>query len=169
MAGATCGRIFRAVMRRRAPTLSISRYIAMRGRLRFGWQSEIAERAPQHPSATRLASDTDCRLEDKQPGHGPTHPAPADHALGHCRSWSTTAHGPRDRSPPPQREVHVDQDAWAGTRYYRSPSRRSPSRHPSATRCRAETDRKSTRLNSSHGYISYAVFCLKKKKRTANG
>src|SRR2546422_5099519 len=31
-------------------------------------------------------------------------------------------------------------------------------------------DRKSTRLNSSHGYISYAVFCLKKKKNqiTAN-
>src|SRR3989449_6192041 len=27
-------------------------------------------------------------------------------------------------------------------------------------------DRKSTRLNSSHGYISYAVFCLKKKKPT---
>src|SRR3989449_8265818 len=29
----------------------------------------------------------------------------------------------------------------------------------------AITDRKSTRLNSSHGYISYAVFCLKKKKK----
>src|SRR2546429_1484499 len=29
-------------------------------------------------------------------------------------------------------------------------------------------DRKSTRLNSSHGYISYAVFCLKKKKKTMN-
>src|SRR2546422_3080839 len=29
-------------------------------------------------------------------------------------------------------------------------------------------DRKSTRLNSSHGYISYAVFCLKKKKKTGN-
>src|SRR5687768_17774119 len=28
----------------------------------------------------------------------------------------------------------------------------------------AVQDRKSTRLNSSHGYISYAVFCLKKKK-----
>src|SRR2546422_7741599 len=27
-----------------------------------------------------------------------------------------------------------------------------------------KADRKSTRLNSSHGYISYAVFCLKKKK-----
>src|SRR3989449_8408062 len=30
---------------------------------------------------------------------------------------------------------------------------------------RGEIDRKSTRLNSSHGYISYAVFCLKKKKK----
>src|SRR2546429_5111630 len=29
----------------------------------------------------------------------------------------------------------------------------------------ATKDRKSTRLNSSHGYISYAVFCLKKKKQ----
>src|SRR2546429_6157555 len=29
-------------------------------------------------------------------------------------------------------------------------------------------DRKSTRLNSSHGYISYAVFCLKKKKTHQN-
>src|SRR2546429_2768531 len=31
---------------------------------------------------------------------------------------------------------------------------------------KALTDRKSTRLNSSHGYISYAVFCLKKKNST---
>src|SRR5256884_7493413 len=30
---------------------------------------------------------------------------------------------------------------------------------------RVKRDRKSTRLNSSHGYISYAVFCLKKKKK----
>src|SRR2546422_8271130 len=35
-------------------------------------------------------------------------------------------------------------------------------RYYAAVRAR---DRKSTRLNSSHGYISYAVFCLKKKKR----
>src|SRR2546422_5766039 len=33
------------------------------------------------------------------------------------------------------------------------------------TRDLNEPDRKSTRLNSSHGYISYAVFCLKKKKK----
>src|SRR2546422_6452298 len=30
---------------------------------------------------------------------------------------------------------------------------------------RRHRDRKSTRVNSSHGYISYAVFCLKKKKK----
>src|SRR5438034_2528887 len=33
---------------------------------------------------------------------------------------------------------------------------------------RGEEDRKSTRLNSSHTVISYAVFCLKKKKKTPN-
>src|SRR3712207_6981024 len=32
----------------------------------------------------------------------------------------------------------------------------------------AEQDRKSTRLNSSHANISYAVFCLKKKKKTTS-
>src|SRR2546429_10024812 len=37
--------------------------------------------------------------------------------------------------------------------------RRLPGRLPTST----PRDRKSTRLNSSHGYISYAVFCLKKK------
>src|SRR3712207_7602911 len=35
---------------------------------------------------------------------------------------------------------------------------------PNADRVRARSDRKSTRLNSSHANISYAVFCLKKKK-----
>src|SRR3712207_6952598 len=35
------------------------------------------------------------------------------------------------------------------------------------TRVRSTADRKSTRLNSSHANISYAVFCLKKKKPTA--
>src|SRR5256886_9299596 len=39
----------------------------------------------------------------------------------------------------------------------------APSR--AATRPRGRKDRKSTRLNSSHSQISYAVFCLKKKKK----
>src|SRR2546429_7147511 len=50
----------------------------------------------------------------------------------------------------------------------------SQPRGPAASRSRGakdgrrvhrQRDRKSTRLNSSHGYISYAVFCLKKKKK----
>src|SRR2546422_3097128 len=49
--------------------------------------------------------------------------------------------------------------------------RLAPAQSPGASDGRAAripgrlvADRKSTRLNSSHGYISYAVFCLKKKK-----
>src|SRR2546429_9835547 len=42
------------------------------------------------------------------------------------------------------------------------PQLRQPSPLPTAT---DRLDRKSTRLNSSHGYISYAVFCLKKKNK----
>src|SRR2546422_7120699 len=38
-------------------------------------------------------------------------------------------------------------------------------RLPRSRAPRRGRDRKSTRLNSSHGYISYAVFCLKKKKK----
>src|SRR2546422_5882051 len=51
----------------------------------------------------------------------------------------------------------------AGTaRAARRRAGRTGGRHAAADR---QGDRKSTRLNSSHGYISYAVFCLKKKKR----
>src|SRR3989454_7346911 len=39
---------------------------------------------------------------------------------------------------------------------------------PAAVDPRLNRDRKSTRLNSSHLVISYAVFCLKKKKKTIN-
>src|SRR3712207_7313456 len=42
----------------------------------------------------------------------------------------------------------------------------APRDEPGAGAAADERDRKSTRLNSSHANISYAVFCLKKKKRT---
>src|SRR5687768_17646816 len=49
------------------------------------------------------------------------------------------------------------------------PTRRAPARvqplTPAHVHMPGGSDRKSTRLNSSHGYISYAVFCLKKKKK----
>src|SRR2546428_4982938 len=44
-------------------------------------------------------------------------------------------------------------------------SSRSAMPDPSRRASRGQGDRKSTRLNSSHDQISYAVFCLKKKKR----
>src|SRR2546422_8221859 len=66
------------------------------------------------------------------------------------------------REPAPER----DRDERAGrTRVVRGAARARRQRGARGTRRRAR-DRKSTRLNSSHGYISYAVFCLKKKKKT---
>jgi len=96
-------------------------------------------------SAPRCTIDADRRLEDKQPGHGPPHRAPADRTLGHCRSWSTTADDPHDRRPSSQREVHVGQDTRPGTRHYRSRSRRSPSHRPTATRGCAEAQQQRDR------------------------
>src|SRR5438105_11897958 len=43
-----------------------------------------------------------------------------------------------------------------------------PVREPHGRGVRQDQDRKSTRLNSSHEWISYAVFCLKKKKKKKN-
>src|SRR5437899_4308930 len=51
-----------------------------------------------------------------------------------------------------------------GGRPPRSPSRKGTSSPRSSGRKAHDRDRKSTRLNSSHLGISYAVFCLKKKK-----
>src|SRR2546422_5997567 len=45
------------------------------------------------------------------------------------------------------------------------PLRESPAQGSQGPLGSNRGDRKSTRLNSSHGYISYAVFCLKKKKK----
>src|SRR2546429_4586016 len=47
----------------------------------------------------------------------------------------------------------------------RRPRARRPARRHLLSPAAAGADRKSTRLNSSHGYISYAVFCLKKKNK----
>src|SRR2546429_5993545 len=66
------------------------------------------------------------------------------------RSWDGGAHRPVPELLWPGR--HLDGGPGEGARRHLSEGGRG------------ERDRKSTRLNSSHGYISYAVFCLKKKK-----
>src|SRR2546430_10510118 len=62
---------------------------------------------------------------------------------------------PLFRSPPSR--------VWPRVRSPRRSRRLSPPGFPSG---RQQEDRKSTRLNSSHSQISYAVFCLKKKNET---
>src|SRR3712207_8364880 len=69
---------------------------------------------------------------------------------------------------PPLRAAHSHGLAAAAARRSRQgrwPRRaRRPRRRRAAPAC-ASADRKSTRLNSSHANISYAVFCLKKKRK----
>src|SRR2546422_6791573 len=61
--------------------------------------------------------------------------------------WSTYEERRAPDGPVQGRGINALQLFWDGKRWWV-----------------ASADRKSTRLNSSHGYISYAVFCLKKKK-----
>src|SRR3712207_8535993 len=63
----------------------------------------------------------------------------------------------------PGRRPPGDHDPPA--RHARRPGRDAVRAAPGRGRRRAARDRKSTRLNSSHANISYAVFCLKKKKK----
>src|SRR3712207_7211368 len=58
--------------------------------------------------------------------------------------------------------------SWSGPIVTRSRVAMSSTVTELGSRPSATTDRKSTRLNSSHANISYAVFCLKKKKTNQN-
>src|SRR5687768_17643786 len=71
------------------------------------------------------------------------------------RSWHPESPGGRSAS----RTAAVQCPPTLDCRLAASPARR-------AIQGGRTLDRKSTRLNSSHGYISYAVFCLKKKKNS---
>src|SRR2546422_8586494 len=58
---------------------------------------------------------------------------------------------------------------WRFARAQFMPARLAPREaRPTSEVIGQASDRKSTRLNSRHGYISYSVFCLKKKKKTKN-
>src|SRR5438105_10956693 len=67
------------------------------------------------------------------------------------------------RAPPPQR---ADDRLHAGAKGTGLQDGDLHEQHPRVGAAVAVLDRKSTRLNSSHEWISYAVFCLKKKKTT---
>src|SRR5205809_5100697 len=69
------------------------------------------------------------------------------------------------RSHPSSRVVAQRRGSGRGRDHRRVRRDGSPARWRRTGDPSRRTDRKSTRLNSSHGYISYAVFCLKKKKK----
>src|SRR5687768_17820134 len=70
------------------------------------------------------------------------------------------AHQPQLAPPPVLRQRRIQPGHLDGSHVDRADRRREAVE----PRLRSQMgDRKSTRLNSSHGYISYAVFCLKKK------
>src|SRR2546429_7034679 len=65
---------------------------------------------------------------------------------------------------PPRSTLFPYTTLFRSTPHPAPPPASAPPAPPGPTGSPAQTqDRKSTRLNSSHGYISYAVFCLKKK------
>src|SRR2546422_1172013 len=91
-------------------------------------------------------------------------PAVAPRAASGRRRWSGSRRGP---GAPPARDLEArdtrgepQQPCGVATHHVAEVV------HPEVQS--TQPDRKSTRLNSSHGYISYAVFCLKKKKNENN-
>src|SRR5207253_4261354 len=74
----------------------------------------------------------------------------------------TTLFRSRSRLRPLRRHVHHDGEHAVG---HPGAAPGPHGDHPAVRLHRVREDRKSTRLNSSHVAISYAVFCLKKKKR----
>src|SRR5262245_64590209 len=68
---------------------------------------------------------------------------------------------------PPRSTLFPYTTLFRPDRQVRAAPQRGPTRRL-GPRARGRSDRKSTRLNSSHLGISYAVFCLKKKKETSN-
>src|SRR6266496_1910180 len=128
-------------------------------------------RSEEHTSELQSRRDLVCRLllekkkassrrvEDNAPypSLNPSHPIRLRHGDGAIFFFLMTR-------PPPRSTL------FPYTTLFRSRADRPRSRGRSPPRCRAPgrrpaaPDRKSTRLNSSHVEISYAVFCLKKKK-----
>src|SRR2546430_6696798 len=71
--------------------------------------------------------------------------------------------GRRIPEGPPRDRLSPDRERRAALHTNRQ--RPEASHRPEGAAVRRRRDRKSTRLNSSHSQISYAVFCLKKKKK----
>src|SRR5690606_41020958 len=95
--------------------------------------------------------------------HPPWSPASAASSPSPAPSESPSP-SPSPRSPAPDQAPSIRTSISPRARPTSPARRRTGARRPGTRRRRCTSDRKSTRLNSSHVKISYAVFCLKKKK-----
>src|SRR2546426_1789019 len=139
------------------------------------------------PQLTYASASARCQASspsDRAPASGRKSYWPAGSARSNAAVfWASASHTPRNvcnsvvaiGTEPPLvlgsgRRVHREAAThargkhrpWRGILQAREPRRFGS--HPVAQPRRSTLDRKSTRLNSSHLVISYAVFCLKKKK-----
>src|SRR5687768_17953930 len=99
---------------------------------------------------------------DRAGSEGATNAVPT--APGKVALGDPTGSAPRSFKPRSSKVALWDPTGSA-PRSSKPPCGRLPGDALSAPTTMPAADRKSTRLNSSHGYISYAVFCLKKKKK----
>src|SRR2546422_7457350 len=111
-------------------------------------QEELGERGPEDPRPLRQEPPGHAQLQADHIGAGD------DDADAGERPHRTIEAGARDPLP-----VELER---AGPEVE---ERDQDTERVALRRDEQVGDRKSTRLNSSHGYISYAVFCLKKKKK----
>src|SRR5207248_9406943 len=93
----------------------------------------------------------------------PSFPTRRSSDLTRSRSWPSTPHTGRRLQPSPALGPTHPRSGRPASRFEDRRSARGS--FPSRDRAPPRRDRKSTRLNSSHRTISYAVFCLKKKSK----
>src|SRR5687768_3932916 len=120
------------------------------------WKARVPPFRPALPLARQLSPDQEpVRSGPSMRAAAAGHQNEASGPLAAKEAWS------RSGAPLAEAEKVSAPEAMPPSR---KGLRRAASRVPPASAERLR-DRKSTRLNSSHGYISYAVFCLKKKKK----
>src|SRR2546429_2338318 len=100
----------------------------------------------------------------RRPPRSPLFPSPPLFRSGHPNAPGLLGEGENLEVDPPRRLVQSMRALWSEDVKKEGTSRVTWEIEPVGDSCRltvTHEDRKSTRLNSSHGYISYAVFCLK--------
>src|SRR3989449_10575341 len=125
-------------------------------------RTEAADRSQPNRGATSLASASSRAARSETNGPGPSTFAPviSETQRALVATVGSSSAEVRLSTTAARRSPRCSSASTLRAQWFSVPS---PARPTSTTGSRR--DRKSTRLNSSHGYISYAVFCLKKKKK----